>query len=281
MGENKKDKLGPLNIGVFGANGRMGKALIDVVDNDIGCSLSAALVREGNPLIGAQVFLEDQEKSPLYRADMVKGFEKTDVFVDFTLPEALEKHLEYAKIYETPLVIGTTGLSAVQLQGIKDLANHIPIVYDTNMSLGITILNTFVEKMARILEAQDFDIDISEMHHSLKKDIPSGTAMTLALHAAKGRGVDLDNVGTNRFDGTALQCNHIFKTGEIGLSAKRGGGVFGDHEVIFTSEEEMIKLSHRALSRSVFAKGALRAAKWVFNQPPGLYSMKEVLGIYS
>ncbi len=255
-----------INIGILGANGRMGKTLLEAVIADEGAILRAATVRSGNDLEGQPIPSQDI----CYETDLKTAFQHCDVMIDFTLPEATQSFLKAAISFKTPLVIGTTGLNTPEHHLMEELAHVVPVVYSTNMSLGITLLNALVENAARTL-GEEFDIEILEMHHRHKKDLPSGTSLTLGEYAARGREVDIKNVQCSRHQHGAR------KPGEIGFAALRGGGVFGDHDVILASDEEVITLSHRALTRSVFAKGALKAAKWIVTQPPGLYSMKDVL----
>lgn len=257
-----------IEIGVLGASGRMGQTLVGAVLADNESVLRAATVRAGHELEGTKVRSRDLH----YSANLGEAFQKCDVLIDFTLPPATALFLKEAIAAKTPLVIGTTGLSAAEHERMEELAHLVPVVYGTNMSLGINLLNALVEKAAHAL-GEEFDIEIQEMHHRHKKDLPSGTALTLGDYAARGRGVDLVDVKCVRHE----QGERV--PGQIGFSALRGGGVFGDHDVVMASDEEMITLSHRALTRSVFAKGALRAAKWVVTQPPGLYGMKDVLGL--
>ena len=257
-----------IEIGILGASGRMGQTLVESVIADEGAVLRAATVRSGHGLEGTAVSSRDLQ----YSADLGEAFKCCDVMIDFTLPPATSLFMREAIAAKTPLIIGTTGLGAAEHALMEELARVVPVVYGTNMSLGVNLLNALVEKASKAL-GEDFDIEIQEMHHRHKKDLPSGTALTLGEYAARGRGVDLADVECVRHEqGERLP-------GQIGFSALRGGGIFGDHDVVMASDEEMVTLSHRALTRSVFAKGALRAAKWIVNQPPGLYSMGDVLGV--
>lgn len=264
------------HIGVLGANGRMGQELVRIICEDKQTLLSSALVRPGHDLDGKSLGMRSPlYSSAVYESDLPLAFQKADVMIDFTLPTATAAFLGKARDRRTPLVIGTTGLRREDHELMADLARFVPVVYDTNMSLGITVLNALVEKTATLL-AEDFDIEILEMHHRDKKDAPSGTALTLGDFAARGRGVPFDSVASFEGDGKKQKDR---KAGDIGFATLRGGGVAGDHSALFASPEEMITLSHRALKRSVFAIGAVRAAKWAVTQEPGLYNMRNVLGI--
>lgn len=264
------------HIGVLGANGRMGQELVRIICEDNQTLLSSALVRPGHDLEGKSLgMLSPLYASAIYQSDLSLAFQKADVMIDFTLPTATAAFLKKALEMQTPLVIGTTGLTREDHSLMETISHTVPVVYDTNMSLGITVLNALVEKTAALLQ-DDFDIEILEMHHRHKKDAPSGTALTLGDFAARGRRVPLDSVAS--FDRHGKNQKER-KTGEICFSSLRGGGVAGDHSALFASQEEMITLSHRALKRAVFAMGAVRAAKWVVTQEPGIYNMRNVLGV--
>lgn len=271
-----------IRIGVLGANGRMGQTLLSSVASMKDIVLAVALVRPGHDYDARSVATEAAHGRELYyTSDWQEGYTQSDVLIDFTLPEATQQSLEKALDYETSMVIGTTGLTHEHHHLMERLSHKVPVLYDTNMSIGVALLNRLVEQTARAL-GSDFDCEITEMHHRHKKDLPSGTAVTLAKYAARGYEHDLEDVGTLRSgqtSGQALQISRERQSGEIGLSAMRGGGVYGDHSVVFASEEEIVTLSHRALNREVFAKGALIAARWLTTQAPGLYSMRDLLGI--
>ena len=196
-----------------------------------------------------------------------------DVFVDFSAPEALEKHLGQAVAAGKPIVIGTTGLTAEHQRMIDEAATHIAVLQAANTSLGVNLLAHLVrETAARLGEA--WDIEIVEMHHRHKKDAPSGTGLLLGRAAAEGRGVDLDAVADRGRDGMGER-----EAGRIGFAALRGGSVAGDHHVIFAGDGERIELGHRAESRAIFAQGAIRAALWLADKPAGRYTMNDVLGL--
>lgn len=198
-------------------------------------------------------------------------FAVADAVIDFTLPQALPALLEKVTAAGTPLVTGTTGLGAGLQQQVAQAAKKIPIVQSFNMSLGVNLLAALVEQAAQAL-GDDFDIEINELHHKHKKDAPSGTAKLLAQAAAKARGVKLEEVA-------AIDRNGERKTGDIGFSVLRGGGVIGDHTVMFLGDNERLELTHRGHNRRIYADGALKAAAWLQGKPAGLYSMRDVLGI--
>jgi 4-hydroxy-tetrahydrodipicolinate reductase len=172
------------------------------------------------------------------------------------------------------LVIGTTGLTPEQEAVLSEASSKTAIVYAANMSVGVNVLLAVTEQVAGIL-GDDFDIEIFEMHHRHKVDAPSGTALAFGKAAAKGRGVDLDQVSARGRDGVTGARN----SGDIGFAVQRGGSVVGEHSVLFASDQERVTISHKADDRSLFASGAVRAAMWVANKPPGLYGMKDVLGL--
>ena len=193
--------------------------------------------------------------------------EGAEVLIEFTSPEATIEHLAYRK----PVVIGTTGLSEAQQEEIEEAAKQVPILLAPNTSVGINLLGEVVGELSGKL-GSSYDIEVVEAHHRNKKDAPSGTALFLARAAAGGRGQDLDKVATYGREGVSPR-----ERGEIGIHAIRGGAVVGEHRVTFYSEGEEVEVVHRALSRSTFATGALRAAKFLADAEPGLYSMRDLL----
>ncbi|MBX3487717.1 MAG: 4-hydroxy-tetrahydrodipicolinate reductase [Candidatus Paracaedibacteraceae bacterium] len=192
-----------------------------------------------------------------------------DVFIDFSNPLAIPSVLELAVSHGKPLVIGTTGLTHDDLDAIQHASVRIPIIQASNTSLGIAVLSKISQQVAQILD-EAFDIEISESHHRHKLDAPSGTALSLGEVVARGRHID--------FNPSMVDLN---RQGErdrrIGFSVRRGGGIIGDHTVAFIGQDEMIELSHRGLSRRLFAQGAIKAALWLKDRPAGLYSMADVL----
>ena len=239
-------------IGIYGSAGRMGRAIADIA-GDAGGAIAGGVDAGDDPL-------------PLAQA--------ADVLVDFSTPSALEAHLHAARIARTPIVVGTTGLSMTHSALIDAAAAEIAVLQTGNTSLGVTLLGLLVREAAARL-GPDWDIEIVEMHHRHKVDAPSGTALLLGEAAAKGRGTTLGEV---RVDGraglTGARCE-----GTIGFASLRGGSVIGDHQVVFATEGERIELAHRGDNRTIFAKGAVRAALWLAGQAPGRYRMGDVLGL--
>jgi len=254
-----------IKVGVFGASGRVGKLLLENLKETNNISLSSVFVRNNLDF--------SIDPSILVTSDMRSFLNASDVIVDFSLPEACEELLEAAMITPKPLVIGTTGLSTHQLNLLKDASELMPVLYATNMSLGVALLNKLVAQASAALKG--FDIEIVEMHHRHKKDAPSGTALTLAESAALARDLNLDNVRISGRDGNigARTDN------EISVMALRGGDIVGRHTVGFYNDGEFIELNHTATSRSTFSKGALRAAQWLVAQEKGLYSIADCLEI--
>ena len=252
-----------VRVGVFGANGRVGKLIIDDLRETKDISLTAVYVRnELNFSIDPSVMVSTDLKSFLNSCEIV---------IDFSLPDACEALLEAAMENPKPLVIGTTGLSSHQLNLLKEASQNMPVLYATNMSLGVALLNKLVYQASSALE--DFDIEIVEAHHKHKKDAPSGTALTLGESCAAGRGLDLDKVRVSGRDGNIGERTKD----EIAVMAVRGGDIVGRHTVGFYNDGEFIELNHTATSRNTFSKGAIRAASWLANKDAGLYSISDCL----
>ena len=239
-------------IGIIGSEGAMGAALISVVERS-DQELSGGIDRGGDPAGLA---------------------DRSDVLVDFSAPQALDANLHAAIGAGIPLVIGTTGLEARHHQAIDNAARAVPVLQTGNTSLGVTLLAHLVREAAERL-GPDWDIEILEMHHRRKVDAPSGTALLLGEAAAEGRGITLaENSERGRDGQTRARAE-----GAIGFASLRGGTVAGEHSVILAGEEERITLSHSAENRSIFARGAIRAAGWLIGREPGRYRMDDVLGL--
>ncbi|PWC57181.1 dihydrodipicolinate reductase [Azospirillum sp. TSH7] len=265
-----------MKIGVVGCAGRMGQMLVREIAATAGCTLAGGTERVGGPALGKDLGLLAGIDPLGVTAidDPVALFAEADAVIDFTSPESTERHAALAAQSETVLVVGTTGLNPSQQAAIATAATHTAIVQSPNMSLGVNLLLALVEQVAHTL-GDDFDIDILEMHHRRKVDAPSGTALGLGRAAAAGRGVALEDVWQKVRDGhTGARPR-----GEIGFATLRGGDVIGDHTVIFASDGERVELTHKASGRGIYAKGAVRAALWAQDKTPGLYSMRDVLGV--
>ena len=240
-------------IGIFGSTGRMGRAIKAAVADYPGASLAGGTGKSGDPHAIAR---------------------SADVLIDFSTPEALASHLDAAVTAKVPIVVGTTGFKAEHEQSIEAAATRIAVLQAANMSLGVNLLAFLVREAAARL-GPDWDIEIVEMHHRHKVDAPSGTALMIGEAAAAGRGVELGPVSDRGRDGITGPR----EAGHIGFAALRGGSVAGDHLAIFAGEGERIELGHRAESRDIFARGAVKAALWLKDRPKGRYAMKDVLGL--
>jgi 4-hydroxy-tetrahydrodipicolinate reductase len=265
-----------MKIGIAGCAGRMGKALINEVLSHTEVELVAGTVRAEEDALGKDLgVLAGMEPIGVTAScDAQQLFQLSDVVIDFTVPENTIENAKHACHYKKALVTGTTGLTQTQRELLVTLAANSPIVWSANMSVGVNLLQKLVEKVSSIL-SDDYDIEIVEMHHRHKVDSPSGTALMLGEAAAAGRKVALDSVACKARDGIVGKRPQ----GEIGFATLRGGDVVGDHTVIFAADGERIELSHKASSRQVFAKGAVRAALWAGHKKPGFYSMHDVLGV--
>ncbi len=263
-------------IGVVGCGGRMGRMLVAEIAVTEGCAVAGGSEAPGSGYVNQDI----GELAGLGRIGIPVGeavdklMRDSDVVLEFTSPTATAEHAALAAKLGKPMVIGTTGLSAEQGDVVRAAASQIPIVWAPNMSLGINVLLSVVEEAARRL-GPDWDIEIMEMHHRGKVDAPSGTALALGQAAAAGRGVVLEQVEQRARDGITGPR----RSGDIGFAALRGGDVTGDQHVIFAGAGERLELIHRATTRAIYAKGAVRAARWVVGRPPGLYGLKEVLGL--
>lgn len=232
------------------------------------------LVVGGNERPGAPGIGKDQGGWALSDSAQ-KAAASADVWIDFTTPQASLEALDLLKLTKVKAaIVGTTGLSPQQEQQVAEHAKRIAIVRDRNFSLGVNLMIGLVEQVAARLGA-DWDIEITEAHHRRKVDAPSGTALMIGEAAARGRGKSLLDLRVPPHDGQTGPR----KEGSIAFSVIRGGGIIGDHEAAFISDEEILSISHRALDRAIFAKGALTAAKWAVDQKPGLYTMRDVLGL--
>ncbi len=263
-------------IVVTGVSGRMGRMLVRLVSESAEARLVGALERPGHDWIGRDAG-EALGGAPLGVAvsdDPVEAFARAQAVIDFTAPEATVAFACLAAQARAVHVIGTTGLSDGDLARIDAAARHAPIVRAGNMSLGVNLLVQLTRQVARALDA-DWDVEIVEAHHRRKVDAPSGTALMLGEAAAAGREVALGDVAARGRDGITGER----KRGEIGFSSVRGGDIVGEHEVIFAGEGERVILRHVATDRTIFARGALRAALWGQDRKPGHYDMMDVLGL--
>jgi 4-hydroxy-tetrahydrodipicolinate reductase len=263
-------------IGVVGCGGRMGRMLVAEIAASDGCALAGGCAKPGSGYVNQDI----GELTGVGRLGISVGdnaeklIRDSDVVIEFTTPAATAAHTAQAAGSGTAMVIGTTGLATEETEAVRQAARSVPIVWAPNMSLGINLLLGLVEDVARRL-GPDWDVEIMEMHHRGKLDAPSGTALALGRSAAAGRKMMLEEVQQRGRDGITGPR----RTGDIGFAALRGGDAVGDHHVVFAGAGERLELTHRATSRSIYAKGAVQAARWVVGRPPGLYGLKEVLGL--
>lgn len=265
-----------MKIGIVGCNGRMGRMLVNAVLDTESSTLAGSTGRPGGDSVGRDVgeLIGRGALNVLVGDDPRMLFDCADAVIDFTSPAATVANAAFAAETGKILVVGTTGLTRDDEAVLKAAADRTAIVYAPNFSVGVNLLMALTERAAAIL-GDDYDLEIVEMHHRHKVDAPSGTALGLGRSAAKGRGVPLEQVWCKSRDGHP----GARPKGEIGFATLRGGDVVGDHTVMFATDGERVELTHKASSRAVFAKGAVRAALWAHGKPPGLYSMRDMLGL--
>lgn len=260
-------------ISILGANGRMGRRLLSAVNESDVFDLCGALVRHGSKALGedAGQLIGAPETGVVISDDLAEVLADADVAIDFTLPEATVFNVSGCETAGCALVIGTTGHSAEQRRNLRSRAWQVPAVLAPNMSVGVNLMYRLAGLAARAL--QEYDAEISEIHHRHKQDSPSGTALMLAEIVAQARNENPDDaVVIGRGPGSAAR-----RPGEIGISALRAGEIVGEHSLVLAGPGETLQISHRALDRGSFVHGALQAAAWVAGQPPGLYDMGDVL----
>ncbi|ATC95251.1 4-hydroxy-tetrahydrodipicolinate reductase [Pseudoalteromonas tunicata] len=262
-------------IGVFGANGRMGQALLQATYQDNNSEIAAAYVRKTSDFFGINVgpIIGVNDIEQTFCALEQTNCTNVDVLIDFTLPQGMLVHLAYAVANQIPMVIGTTGLTAEEFAKLQQAAKTIPIVFSRNFSVGINLLLNLVQTAAKTL-SDEIDIEIFEAHHRHKIDAPSGTALAIGEAIAEAKGWDHNEVA--RYE---RHQDHVAKSqNEIGYSVLRAGDIVGEHTAYFASIGERLEITHKASSRMTFAQGAVRAAGWLKNKPAGLYDMQDVLG---
>lgn len=263
----------PVKVVVTGVSGRMGSLLVRLVRDSDGFKLVGGTDKAGTASIGLDVGLASH--LGVLEVETVDALEKAlpgaDVVIDFTTPEASVEHAKACAAAKVPLVVGSTGFSPEAKAAMAEAAKDVAVVMAPNMSVGVNLVIEVARELARRL-GDDFDIEIVETHHRMKKDAPSGTALRLAEEIAAGVGRSSDVIRTAR----SGQVGERPKK-EIGVQALRGGDVVGEHTVFFFGDGERVELTHRATSREQFGRGALRAAKWVVGRPAGLYDMTHVL----
>lgn len=262
-----------ITIGIPGAAGRMGRMLIREIDAAADLQLVAATDRAESGAIGQDSgLLAGIPGNGVIIGNDASALAAADVIIDFTSPAASLAHAGMASANRRALVVGTTGLGEADERALRSAADGTALVYCANTSVGVTLLGKLVEQVAAQL-VEGWDIEILESHHHHKVDAPSGTALALGHAAARGRGVELDDVA----DMVRKGQTGTRREGDIGFAVLRGGDVTGEHSVIFYGDSERVEISHRATDRAIFARGALRAARFAAAAKPGFYSMEDVL----
>jgi 4-hydroxy-tetrahydrodipicolinate reductase len=267
-----------IKAAVTGAAGRMGSRIINVLATSEGIRLSGAIERKGHPLVGQDscgpAGLPAGGVLTVITDDLSAALKTGDVLIDFTMPEASLEHLRLCAEHGKAAVIGSTGFSKEQLAEVGKIIEKVPCVLSPNMSIGVNLCFKILEEIARTI-GEDYDMEIVEAHHRMKKDAPSGTAMKMAQVIARAVNRNLEEVGVYARKGMIGERSKK----EIGIQTLRAGDIVGEHTVLFAGKGERIEITHRAHSRDTFAAGAIRAAKWVVGKKPGLYDMQDVLGL--
>jgi len=265
-----------IKVIVAGAAGRMGGRLVSLLKDSAALTLTGAVESKGHMSIGedAGEVAGCGQTGISIRDDLSAVIDRGEAVIDFSTPGATLDHLRVAAQYRRAMVIGTTGFASRELEELRALARQIPCVFSPNMSVGVNVIFKVIAEMAKTL-GDEYDLEVIEAHHRLKKDAPSGTALKIAEILARAVNRDLEQVGVYARKGLVGER----KRGEIGIQTIRAGDIVGDHTVLFGGMGERVEVTHRVQSRDTFARGALRAARWVVKQPPGLYDMMDVLGL--
>jgi len=274
MSEQANNKS--INVGVIGAGGRMGRMLIEAVQNNPQTTLKAAIERQGSSLVGADAgeVAAIGHLNVQIVDDLAAVINDIDVLIDFSLPDATEKNMQVCAEHNVAMVIGTTGFNEQQEQVLAKASEKITIVYAGNYSTGVNLSLKLLGMAAKAF-GNDADVEIIEAHHKHKIDAPSGTAYMMAEAVAEARGQNLKDVAIYGREGQTGER----ESGIIGIHAVRGGEIVGDHTVMFIADGEVVEITHRARARMTFAAGAVRAATWVVEQEVGQYNMQDVLGL--
>ncbi|PLX86306.1 MAG: 4-hydroxy-tetrahydrodipicolinate reductase [Desulfuromonas sp.] len=265
-----------IKVAVTGAAGRMGGRIITLVTEAEGLQVAGAVEAPGNPKLGEDAGLVAGcgQLGVAITDSLEQALSGADVLIDFTWPEVTLANLGVCKKLGKTMVVGTTGLTPEQRAVVEDAAGTIPVVFAPNMSVGVNLCFKLLKDMAATL-GEAFDVEIVELHHNKKKDSPSGTAVRMGEIVADALDRDYNKVANYHREG---MCGERTKE-EIGMQTVRGGDIIGEHTVYFVGMGERIELTHRAMSRDMFARGAVRAAGWLAGKEPGLYDMQDVLGL--
>jgi 4-hydroxy-tetrahydrodipicolinate reductase len=261
---------------VAGAGGRMGGRIIQLINESPDLEVAGAFEKSDHPAVRKDLgeYLGTGKCGMTIASGLPEVIDQGEVIIDFTFHTASLEHVRIAAEKHKPMVIGSTGFSAPEMEEIKNLSSSLPVVLAPNMSVGVNVLFKVVKDVARAL-GEGFDIEILEVHHKMKKDAPSGTALKLAQVLAQARSQDLEQVAVYERRGIIGER----KPEEIGIQTFRAGDIIGEHTVLFGGMGERVEITHRAHSRDTFVRGALRAARWIINQKNGLYDMHDVLGL--
>lgn len=264
-----------IKVVILGAAGRMGSTIMQLISEDTEMMLAGAVEKKDSPFIGEDASRFGGTKGVAITAALENVAAKDTVVIDFTHPDSVMENIKFAEKIGFPMVVGTTGFNVERMDYIRSAATaKFPCVLSPNMSMGVNLLFKLVAETAKVL-GDDYDVEIVEIHHRMKKDAPSGTAVKLGQVAAEALGRDYEKAAVYERKGMTGERTRK----EIGMQTLRAGDVVGEHTVIFGGIGERIELTHRAHSRENFARGAIRAAKWVYDKNPGFYSMKDVLGL--
>ncbi|MDQ6956835.1 MAG: 4-hydroxy-tetrahydrodipicolinate reductase [Mariprofundaceae bacterium] len=264
-----------MKVIVTGASGRMGRMLVKAIDASEGAELVAATERENSALLGTDAGnLAAIGALGVSLVDDLSACEPADVLIDFTAPQGCLEHAKFVAKHDMAMVIGTTGFEPAEMDELKSTLSSSRVVMAANYSVGVNLALSLIQQAAQVL-GSDYDAEIYEAHHKHKVDAPSGTALAMGRALADGRDVKLDDVAVYAREG----ITGAREAGSIGFSVVRGGNIIGDHKAAFIADEERIEINHFAQDRIVFAKGAVRAAGWLLEQPVGWYDMQDVLGL--
>ena len=264
-------------IAIVGVAGRMGRTLVNAVQQDAGATLAGGVVEPGSSLAGADIGeLAGVGRLGMSAVDSLDAIvDDFDVLIDFTSPQVTLSNLAFCAKHGKRIVIGTTGLDDEELATLDAYRDRMPLVFAPNMSVGVNLTLKLLETAARALGDEGYDIEVIEAHHRHKVDAPSGTALKMGEVVAESLGRTLKEHGVFAREG---QCGPRTDK-EIGFATVRAGDIVGEHTVMFATEGERIEITHKASSRMTFAKGAVRAARWVADRPNGRYDMQDVLGL--
>jgi 4-hydroxy-tetrahydrodipicolinate reductase len=266
---------GPIRVAVAGASGRMGRQLLEGIAADPGFVLAGAMDIPASPAIGQDALaFAGRSTGVVVSADPHLALAQAEVLIDFTRPEGTLQHLAACRKRGVRMVIGTTGFDAAQRAELEAAGQHLAIVWAPNMSVGVNLVLELLDQAARALP-EGYDVEVIEAHHRHKVDAPSGTALAMGARVAAAWGKELADCAVYAREGVTGER----ESGTIGFATVRGGDIIGDHTVLFAGTGERIEITHKSASRTTYVQGSLRAARFVVHQAPGLYGMRDVLGL--